>query len=79
MRCRRCRRPVIRARHRAGRPLRRLTTRQRLVVVWRYLFDFSVHETADALGLTESKVRDASHNGVSRLRKLMGEEWDVLQ
>lgn len=59
--------------------LRRLTTRQRLVVVWRYLFDFSVHETADALGLTESKVRDASHNGVSRLRKLMGEEWDVLQ
>lgn len=58
--------------------LRRLTTRQRLVVVWRYLFDFSVHETADALGLTESKVRDASHNGVSRLRKLMGEEWDDL-
>lgn len=59
--------------------LRRLTTRQRLVVVWRYLFDFSVHETADALSLTESKVRDASHNGVSRLRKLMGEEWNVLQ
>ena len=59
--------------------LRRLTTRQRLVVVWRYLFDFSVRETADALGLTESKVRDASHNGVSRLRKLMGEEWADLQ
>ena len=59
--------------------LRRLTTRQRLVVVWRYLFDFSVHDTADALGLTDSKVRDASHNGVSRLRKLMGEEWDDLR
>jgi RNA polymerase sigma factor (sigma-70 family) len=58
--------------------LRRLTSRQRVVIVWRYLFDFSVQETADALGLTESKVRDASHNGVSRLRKLLGEEWDGL-
>jgi len=58
--------------------LRRLTTRQRLAVVWRYLFDCSIHETADALGLTESKVRDASHNGVGRLRKLMGEEWNDL-
>jgi RNA polymerase sigma factor (sigma-70 family) len=58
--------------------LRRLTARQRVVIVWRYLFDFSVHETAGALGLTESKVRDASHNGVGRLRKLLGEEWDDL-
>jgi RNA polymerase sigma factor (sigma-70 family) len=55
--------------------LRRLTRRQRLVIVWRYLFDFSVRETATALGLTESKVRDASHNGIGRLRKLLGEEW----
>jgi len=55
--------------------LRRLTSRQRVVIVWRYLFDFSVTETAAALGLTESKVRDASHNGVARLRKLLGEEW----
>lgn len=55
--------------------LRRLTQRQRLVVVWRYLFDFSVKDTAIALGLTESKVRDASHNGVLRLRKLLGDEW----
>ena len=55
--------------------LRRLTTRQRLVVVWRYLFDFSVSDTADALGLTESKVKDAGHNGVQRLRKLLGDQW----
>lgn len=55
--------------------LRRLTRRQRLVVVWRYLFDCSVKDTATALGLTESKVRDASHNGVLRLRKLLGDEW----
>lgn len=58
--------------------LRRLTVRQRLVVVWRFLFDFSVRDTATALGLTESKVRDASHNGVQRLRKLLGEEWSEL-
>ena len=58
--------------------LRRLTVRQRLVVVWRFLFDFSVRDTATALGLTESKVRDASHNGVKRLRKLLGEEWSEL-
>ncbi len=55
--------------------LRRLTRRQRLVVVWRYLFDFSVSDTADALGLTESKVKDAGHNGVRRLRKLLGDQW----
>ncbi len=55
--------------------LRRLTTRQRLVVVWRYLFDFSVSDTAGALGLTESKVKDAGHNGVLRLRKLLGDQW----
>jgi RNA polymerase sigma factor (sigma-70 family) len=55
--------------------LRRLTRRQRLVVVWRYLFDFSVSDTATALGLTDSKVRDASHNGVEKLRKILGDEW----
>ena len=55
--------------------LRRLTTRQRLVVVWRYLFDFSVSDTAGALGLTESKVKDAGYNGVQRLRKLLGDQW----
>ena len=58
--------------------LRRLTVRQRLVVVWRFLFDFSVRDTATALGLTESKVRDASHNGVHRLRKLLGDDWSEL-
>ncbi|HEX2048338.1 MAG TPA: sigma-70 family RNA polymerase sigma factor [Acidimicrobiales bacterium] len=55
--------------------LRRLSRRQRLVVVWRYLFDFSVSDTADALGLTESKVKDAGHNGVQRLRRMLGDQW----
>ena len=55
--------------------LRQLTRRQRLVIVWRYLFDFTVTETAVALGLTDSKVRDASHNGIQRLRKRLGNQW----
>ncbi len=55
--------------------LRQLTRRQRLVIVWRYLFDFTVTETAIALGLTDSKVRDASHNGIQRLRKRLGNQW----
>ena len=55
--------------------LLRLSRQQRVVVVWRYLFDFSVRDTAAALGLSESKVRDASHNGVHRLRTLLGEQW----
>ncbi len=55
--------------------LRQLTRRQRLVIVWRYLFDFTVTETAIALGLTDSKVRDASHNGIQRLRKRLGDQW----
>lgn len=55
--------------------LRQLTKRQRVVIVWRYLFDFTVTETATALGLTDSKVRDASHNGIKRLRKRLGDQW----
>ena len=55
--------------------LGKLTKRQRTVIVWRYLFDFSVTETASALGLTDSKVRDASHNGIQHLRNLVGDQW----
>lgn len=55
--------------------LRRLTTRQRVVVVWRFVFDRSVIQTANELRLSESKVRDASHNGLKRLHRLLGEEW----
>jgi RNA polymerase sigma factor (sigma-70 family) len=55
--------------------LGKLTTQQRMVIVWRYLFDFSVTETGTALGLTDSKVRDASHNGIQRLRNLVGDQW----
>jgi RNA polymerase sigma factor (sigma-70 family) len=47
--------------------LRRLSQRQQQVLVWRYYFDQSVSQTAERLGLTESKVKDATHEAVTKL------------
>jgi RNA polymerase sigma factor (sigma-70 family) len=58
--------------------LRRLTDRQRSVVVWRYVLDRSVTDTGAGLGLSEAKVQDASHNGRKRLRQLLGDDWSDL-
>ena len=54
--------------------LRRLSSRQQQVLVWRYYFDLSVQETAGRLGLTESKVKDATHEAVSKLGRLLQRE-----
>ena len=51
--------------------LRRLSSRQQQVVVWRYYFDQSVEETAVRLGLTASKVKDATHEAVTKLGRLL--------
>jgi RNA polymerase sigma factor (sigma-70 family) len=51
--------------------LGRLSARQQQVLVWRYYFDQSVQETADQLGLTESKVKDATHEAVTKLGRLL--------
>jgi DNA-directed RNA polymerase specialized sigma24 family protein len=47
--------------------------------VWRYYFDCSVQETARRMGLTESKVKDATHEAVTKLGRLLGSEKDVLR
>jgi RNA polymerase sigma factor (sigma-70 family) len=52
------------------RVLRRLSPRQRDVVIWRFYFDYSVAETAEILGITESKVKDATHEATSKFAKL---------
>jgi RNA polymerase sigma-70 factor (ECF subfamily) len=57
-----------------SRALRRLSERQRQVLVWRYYFDASVAETAEVLGLTESKVKDATHEATTKLAKMMRNE-----
>lgn len=55
--------------------LAQLTDRQRLVVVCRYLFDHSIEQTAQELGLAESQVRDRAHRGIAKLRRILGPRW----
>ena len=57
--------------------LRRLSSRQQQVIVWRYYFDQSVGETAGRLGLTESKVKDATHEAVSKLGRLLASKKEA--
>jgi RNA polymerase sigma factor (sigma-70 family) len=52
-----------------ARALKRLSSRQQEVVLWRYYFDQSVEETAGRMGLTPSKVKDATHEAVSKLAR----------
>jgi len=54
-----------------ARALRRLSRRQQQVLVWRYYFDCDVRETAERLDLTESKVKDATHEAVTKLGRLL--------
>jgi RNA polymerase sigma factor (sigma-70 family) len=55
-----------------ARAMRRLSSRQQQVLMWRYYFDYSVEDTAQQLGLTESKVKDATHEAVTKLGRLLG-------
>jgi len=54
-----------------GRAMKRLSARQQEVLMWRYWFDESVEQTADRLGLSASKVKDATHEATSKLRRLL--------
>jgi RNA polymerase sigma-70 factor (sigma-E family) len=53
--------------------LRRLTRRQREVVVLRYLADFSESDTAIALGCSVGSVKTHSSRGLSALRRHLGD------
>jgi RNA polymerase sigma factor (sigma-70 family) len=59
------------------RALRRLSSRQQQVLVWRFYFDQSVEQTATRMGLTASKVKDATHEAVSKLGRLVRNTRDV--
>ena len=52
--------------------LGRLSKRQRAVFVHRHAFDLSVEATAEALGLTASQVKDATHEARQKLVRLLG-------
>jgi len=56
--------------------LRRLPDVQREVLVFRYLLDASVTETAQALGIAEGTVKSAASRGLDQLRMLMSAEHE---
>jgi RNA polymerase sigma-70 factor (ECF subfamily) len=59
--------------------LRRLSQRQQQVLVWRYYFDQSVSQTAERLGLTESQVKDATHEAVTKLGRVLVREPEAAR
>ncbi len=61
-------------RHLLVRVLRRLPDVQREVLVFRYLLDASVADTAEALGIAEGTVKSAASRGLDQLRILMSAE-----
>ena len=61
-------------RHVLVRMLRRLPDVQREVLVFRYLLDATVGETATALGIAEGTVKSAASRGLDQLRMLLSAE-----
>ena len=61
-------------RHVLVRMLRRLPDVQREVLVFRYLLDATVGETAAALGIAEGTVKSAASRGLDQLRVLLSAE-----
>jgi RNA polymerase sigma factor (sigma-70 family) len=62
-------------RHVLVRMLRRLPDVQREVLVFRYLLDASVADTAAALGIAEGTVKSAASRGLDQLRMLLSAEY----
>ena len=48
------------------------TVDQRAVIIFRFLHDLSIAETAEALGWTESKVKTTQHRSLKRVKKANG-------
>jgi RNA polymerase sigma-70 factor (sigma-E family) len=61
-------------RHVLVRMLRRLPAVQREVLVFRYLLDATVAETAAALGIAEGTVKSSASRGLEQLRLLLASE-----
>lgn len=63
-------------RHVLVRVLRRLPAVQREALVFRYLLDATVAETAAALGIAEGTVKSASSRGLDQLRMMLSAEYE---
>ncbi len=61
-------------RHVLVRVLRRLPAVQREVLVFRYLLDATVADTAAALGIAEGTVKSAASRGLCQMRMLLSAE-----
>lgn len=57
--------------------LRRLTKRQRTVVMARHYFGYDVRQSAELLGMSESQVKSATNEATTRLRRLLKEDVEV--
>ncbi|HET6286048.1 MAG TPA: RNA polymerase sigma factor ShbA [Amycolatopsis sp.] len=60
---------------RMGELLRILPDKQREIVVLRIVVGLSAEETADVVGSTAGAVRVAQHRALTRLRKILTEDW----
>ncbi|GGQ68867.1 SigE family RNA polymerase sigma factor [Kitasatospora griseola] len=58
--------------------LRQLPPRNRAAVVLRYLEDYSLEETAEAMGITVSAVKSLNSRSMTRLRAILGPDRALL-
>ena len=54
--------------------LKHCTIDQRLVILFRYMHELSISETAESLGWSESKVKITQHRALKVLRRHMSRE-----
>ena len=57
--------------------LRKLTKRQRTVVMARHYFGYDVRQSAALLGMSESQVKSATNEATTRLRRLLKDDVEV--
>lgn len=53
--------------------LNRCTLDQQQVIIFRYIQEFSIQETADILGWTESKVKTTQHRAIKALKEMLNQ------
>ncbi len=56
--------------------LQKLKPQLRIIVILRYIEEYSVKETAELLAIPESKVRVDCHRGLKALQKILGESTE---
>lgn len=66
--------PDVETRDVVRRALDRVPPRQRAVLVLRFLHDLPVTEVAAALGCSEATVKSQTRHGLTRLRRLLGDD-----